>query len=100
MTTQLKEPELGIVLGSAVQFGQGGRLLVKVRYEKPVRNKLPVLLICKQPKAKDFELTYFKHSNDTVEEITLPESLCKVVREQFRNSFLFGRDSFSLSIFS
>lgn len=100
MTAQLKEPELGVVLGSAVRFGEEGRLLVKVRYEKQDTNKLPALLVCKQLKAKAFELTYFRYRNGTVEEMVLPEALCKLVQEQFKNSFLFGRDSFSLSLFS
>lgn len=97
MRDKTKVTNIGMVLGSAPRFGREGRLLIKVRYLKESNKSVGVLL---SPRTRSrFDFTCFKKVNDSVEVVELPEVLMDELKHKFKDSFLYGKESFSVCLF-
>lgn len=72
-----------------------GRALVKVNYTKPnINPKVPVLLQRPQPHCFDF--TFLTLKDGVVELLDLDPSIVQSVKDKFINSFVFGKEHFSI----
>lgn len=86
-----------IVLTSSTHLSDT-RLVVNVTYqEDPRKARLPALL--KGRRRELANLSFFRYHQERIEAAHLSPDLIQSITDQFKASFLYGRKSFSVSLF-